>query len=157
MTNNFRQPGNITGHFHGEEDHGIMTVMIYLQFSDGGGSQGFGGLALGQPGLVDDFIGSLCAAFGVRKLDQLKNAPCFALRCFDESWAQIEGLESAMTGERFVIAEWRRKHFPDAPDPLATRRAHLRSEIAFHRRRIHEMEDELAQLSKSYRPIGDAK
>lgn len=150
---NLRQPGNITGHFHGEEDHGIMTVMIYLQFSDGGGSQGFGGLALQQPGLANDFIRDLCSTFGVRRLSELKNAPCFALRCFDESSAPIQGLESGMTGKKFVIATWARKHFPDTLDPLDARRQILRDQIVHDRRRLREKEDELAQLAKNYHPI----
>lgn len=148
-----REEGKIESVFSGTEDHGILTVQLMIEFP--GAGQGFGGLALDER-TKGDFIACLCAAFGVSGLEHLKGQECFALRCFEDWGSPIEGLESKKTGRRFVLTEWRRRHWgPDViKDPLEQAIASIKGQIASHRRRLIECHEELERVRGRYHPIG---
>src|SRR5574342_1403891 len=100
--NGNRQLGKIIDIFFGEEDHGILTCIVYIQFSKNGSQQGFGALAFKSDLHANDFVQDLCNLFEVEKLHQLKDKECYALRCFGER-DYIEGLENPKTGKKFLI------------------------------------------------------
>jgi hypothetical protein len=146
-----REPGTIESVFSGEEDHGIPTVSVRIDF-DGGSTQSFGGLCLDGK-TKPDFERSLCAVFGVRRLVDLEGQRCVALRYFDAWGETIEGLE-APDGRRFVLTEWRRRHWPKmVKSPLEERRESLERSIESHLRRVREMEEELRRIDAEYVPV----
>jgi hypothetical protein len=142
-----REAGTIT-HVKIGCDHTPLTISLDIQGP--GWGQGFGGLAFESQHLVDDFAADLCAVFGVERLKDLRGKPCYALRCFPRS--HIEGLE-APGGKRFVITNWRRKHWPHTPAPLAVELKKLRDEAVQLRRRAAELEEQADRLPDLYEPI----
>lgn len=147
-----RESGEIVETFYGREDHGILTVSVRLQFGAGGSHQSFGNLAFERDHLADDFVRDLCATFAVTNLDDLRGRSCYALRCFDGLNEPIEALESAR-GRRFIISAWRRKHYPDSPNPLAARKAHIQNDIALYTKRIAEARQRLERLDAEYTAV----
>jgi hypothetical protein len=148
-----REKGKITNTFLGKEDHGILTCSIGVDF--GGSYQSFGSLCLDEKKLADDFVADLCAAFDVKHLEDLKGKACVAHYCFDGLNEPIEALE-APSGKRFVITNWRRKHFLNTPDRLTSRKASIEREIVFLKRRIREEEAKLKCADAAYHPVGAA-
>jgi hypothetical protein len=150
---NTREPATIKSARDAEEDHGIRTVMVQLAF-DGGG-QMFGGLIYGPQGstkeahLRADFIEDLCATFGVAALSELVGKKCCALRSWKDS-DQLEGLESADTGRRFLLTRWRRKHFPETASPLDDRRASMTAAIERHERENSRLRAQRLNLEVQY-------
>jgi hypothetical protein len=147
-----REKGKIAKTFLGKEDHGILTCTIGIDLK-GGCYQSFGNLCLQDKKLADDFVTDLCATFSVKRLADLQGKSCVALYCFDGLNEPIEALE-APNGKRFVITDWRRKHFPDTLDRLADRKVSIEREIAFLKRRIREEQAKLKCVDAEYRPIG---
>lgn len=128
------------------EAHGIPTVQLMIDF-DGGG-QGFGGIALQTTELQDSFINDLCATFGVVLLEELENAPCYALRCWGHYNDRIEGLE-ALNGKRFVISKWQTKMgFP--ADRLNEKTESILITINANERRNAELRKQLEKLEEGY-------
>jgi len=110
MGNN-REPGIIVhskGVYH-EERIDAPTCLINVQYETRGGTQGFGGLHLGN-GLDKAWEREVCEAFGVKHLMQLEGKPVFILTSFGRYHEPIEGLEDAMTGKRFTITGFRRRN-----------------------------------------------
>ena len=147
--NDTREKGKIIDVFRGNEDHGILTINIGVAF-EGGSHQGFGNICLDDEEMADDFVADLCTVFDVKKLKELVGKKCYALRCFDDFDANIEGLES-VSGARFTIWDWRKKHFPkEAKSPLELRTRSLQQRIASAKRQIREAESDLADLKSHY-------
>lgn len=141
-----RERGTIENVFFGTEDHGILTCSVGIDF--GGSFQYFGNIALDEK-LGKDFVERLCSTFSVRDLRALNGLPVFALRCFGGWNESIEGLE-AESGQRFILTEWRRRHFPSSLDPLQQARESGERTIASCQRRIADERKRLAQLDADY-------
>jgi len=139
-----------------EENHGFKTVWCSIEF--GCAVQGFGGLALQKwdgddnaGGLVfEAYARDLCAAFGVRQLEDLEGKECFALRCFDTWNEPIEGLESVETGRRFLHSVWRRTQFGSGPTPLEDKIESLESAARSGERRAAEARNALKTVRARY-------
>lgn len=143
-----REYGTITNVFLGTEDHGILTCNIQIGFK--GSSQGFGNLCLGDETMAKDFVDNLCTIFGVSKLEQLKGRNCYALRCFDEWNALIEGLEADGPAGTFLLTKWRRRHRPETKNPLEEKREALVSRAQDLARQVSENAAAIARLDASY-------
>jgi len=117
-----REPGTIGDTFYGKEDHGILTVTVHIHFGPNSSSvQGFGGLGFKDRAQADDFIADLCTIFCVKALEDLKGKR-IVLRCFRELNEPIEALQ-APSGQVFALTTWRKKHYPEALDPLAAEKS----------------------------------
>lgn len=145
-----RESGTISGHMYGQEDHGILTCFVYVDY-DNGSCQGFGGLCLGADyGL--DYVKSLCDTFGVERLEDLAGMRCNILRNFTDYNASIEGLEDPDTGKRFTLTKWRRKHwsYEESSTPYHRERARLESDIQQAYRTIEDRQEKLKTLDARY-------
>lgn len=97
------------------EDHGILTLFIYLDF--GITSQGFGGYHLGsenQKGASGiDFVWQILTLFGVVRLKEAIGKPVYVIR--EESYGKIIGLETPPFdgGKSFFIKDWQAKWRPE--------------------------------------------
>jgi len=114
--------------WYSDEDYDRMWVRIGLGDDPEHPSsvQGFGGILMGEDtDMRSDFVASLCRTFGVGRLEELIGREVYALRCWEASSSDIEGLECARTGRRFLLTPWIRRHVPDAPTPLQKRTQHL--------------------------------
>ena len=151
-----RQPGVIAATHYGVEDHGILTCSIQIEFDDHG-SQGFGNLCL-NPTIGPDFVKSVCETFSLsfsddlqKSLKQMVGLRCFGLYCFGKHNESIEGLEDMVTGRRFLLTQWRRKHFPKkTPSPLEAARNELKSQIVNAWAVVKRAEAELKDLDNKY-------
>jgi hypothetical protein len=150
MEPTIRETGIIEHVFFGKEDHGILTCYLRINFD--GSSQSFGGVAFANPQIAEDFIEDLCRVFGVSALDELRGKPCVAYRCYPYNNELIEALE-ASSGARFVLTDWRRKHWPDALNPKERRREQLRQEERRLRARLKELGADLDRAEQDYRPV----
>jgi len=103
MSNSKKQRGIIKDVFVGEEDRGITTCSVGIEFK--GSYQSFGNLCLTKDDSNDYlelFTKDICNVFGVNDYNDLVGKECYALRCF-EGWNEsIEGLET-LDGKRFTI------------------------------------------------------
>jgi hypothetical protein len=150
----YREDGKIVSIFAGKEDHGILTVGLGVEFRTG--HQGFGGLAFDNDGIKKKaFLADLCAVFGVSDHEQLVGRPCVALRCFDTWNSPIEGLEST-SGKRFVLTDWRRKHWPEIEilDPLEERIAAMKRDLARLRQDAKDLRARIPVVKANYRAAG---
>lgn len=130
------------------EDHGILTTWVFIDFTKGC-SQGFGGIMLDAK-LAESYTKDLCAAFGVKTIEDLAGKKCYALKSFSGWNEPIEGIESADTGCRFLHNRWRKKHFMDTTDVLSNRKKSVENEISFLNRRLDEEKLKLTKLSKDF-------
>ena len=144
-----RELGKVDRVHSGEEDPGIDTVDLGIDFK-GGGHQGFGGLCLNDKKFKDSFIKELCETFGVYDLQDIAGKECYALRCWDGWNEPIEGIESVDTGRRFVISVWRKKMGCKDTDPLESKRDRYNRDIENALRRIKETIQYLKELDKGY-------
>ena len=150
-----RQPGVIAATHYGVEDHGILTCSIQIEFV--GYSQGFGNLCL-NPTIGSDFVKNMCETFNLpfsddlqKSLKQMVGLRCFGLYCFGKHNESIEGLEDMVTGRRFLLTQWRRKHFPKkTPSPLEAARNELKSQIVNAWAVVKRGEAELKDLDNKY-------
>jgi hypothetical protein len=141
-----RSAAVISNVFIGQEDHGIWTVVIYLQGPTGGWGQGFGSLCLENEAGANLFLAEVCATFDAATSEALKGMPCTAL--YAKPLDKIEGLEAA-SGKRFTIRGYRMRHHPDkAPTPTEAERGRLERDIAWHRRVLAERTAELQALGE---------
>lgn len=145
-----REVGVIRDVFYGKEDHSILTCSVMVAFDTG--VQGFGGVAFENRPLADDFVADLCRTFGVGTLNELRGLACVAYRCFPYNNELIEALE-APSGARFALTAWRRKHWPDAPDPKEARRVALRREETRLLGRLAEIRASLDRVDADYRAV----
>lgn len=150
-----RQPGTIVSVRAGNEDHGVQTVWVHVDF--GGSQQGFGGVVLGKDEdnpLFRSFVTDLCATFSVEKFEDLKGKKCCALRCFDNWGAEIEGLESADTDRRFTLTAWRKKTFKlkDVRTPLERELINAHRRVAQLERSVADEKRRVATISDEYTP-----
>lgn len=94
----------------GIEDHGILTLELYLDF--GGRGQGFGGICLGSSrgsAIGTDYLIQILNLFGSpRDYHDIKGRHVYALR--DEAFGQIKGIEipECDGGGIFLVDEWRK-------------------------------------------------
>lgn len=129
---------------------------IWVHVEGRGWGQGFGGLYLGNgeentSALFKDYLRDLCNTFHVESLDDLAGKACYVLRCFDTWGADIEGLESVDTGQRFTHTAWRKKHFPDAPNPLERAVRRHETNIEYHNREAAREREALGTVWQRYR------
>lgn len=96
--------------FEENQYNGVRSVWITLEY-DAGGCQGFGGLCLINEELENAFISEICSIFNAKKLNELINEPCYALRSLPYYNTEIEGLESR-NGKRFTLTGFIKKHHP---------------------------------------------
>ncbi len=135
--------------FYGIEDHGILTCSLGMHLGASGGSyQSFGNICLDKENTGPDFKKALAEFFGC-SFDAIKGQKCYALRCFSGCNEGIEGLELE-NGRRFILTEWRRRHWPKTPNPLEARRASLVQQIDNWTRRVQECSRELAMVESDY-------
>lgn len=132
----------------GTEDHGINTCWITLEF--GSSVQGFGGLILNNAKLRRSFVSDLCKVFDVSQPEELVGRKCYALRCFGVHNEPIEGLEEALTGKRFVMTDWIKKHQPETKDVLTRTKEALQTQIAQLEARIKRDKQHLKTIHKGY-------
>lgn len=149
MDSGKRQLGKIGYVKSGEEDHGVITCSVGIDFS--GSHQGFGNLCLDSQ-LVVSFEKELCDVFAVDNTEKLIGQECYALRCFGHWNDTIEGLESVKTGKRFTLTSWKRKYITDTwiTNPLSNRINSLNARIVQAQRRIEEDKLELARCELAY-------
>jgi len=146
-----REAAKIANVFVGKEDHGIPTVSVALEGP--GWGQCFGNVVLDDNGpLMTSFISGLCEVFGASDLRALNGEECFALYSFPYHGELIQGLESAKTGRRFILTEWRRKHYKGVLDPLQAKREALEAQIVELDRRRAETVQRLLKLEQAYIP-----
>lgn len=148
----FRTPATISAVKHYFEDHvGQMSSYVFCDYDDGG-TQGFGGLALGPKGgaLEKQWERELMTTFGVVRFDSLVGKRCYVLRCFDQWNATMEGLE-AENGNRFTVRGFVKRHLGVDRDPLEQEQESLRSSIAMHERRAAEDKLSLSRVRKGYK------
>ena len=147
-----RELGKISDFRSGEEDHGIITCVIGIDFN--GSHQGFGCLALDED-LLSKFEQDVCDTFNVKTMDELIGKSCYALRCFGFHNDPIEGLESVDTGKRFTISSWRKKHVSIKHDsPLQRKIKDLKSRIESNRANIIRYTSELESIYSDYTDWG---
>lgn len=132
------------------EDHGIMTVTIFVGGPDGGWQQGFGNLAFKDKAQATRFLDAVLKTFDVGSRDGLFGRAAFALYSFGTFSETIEGLEDAASGRRFTITGWNRKIDPKTPSRLEHKRTTLTESIAMWRRRIAEVTQEIETLPLNY-------
>lgn len=151
----YRQPAIITDTFYGKEDHGIITVNIIINYTDGGCTQGFGNLNLGSgknnKKLSEQYISDICYTFGVSKLKDLLDKRCFALFNFGRYNETIEGLESFDTGLRFTHTGWRKKVLGKVDSPFEAEKKRIEESIERAKAGIERDKQRLASLSKEYK------
>lgn len=152
----FRTPATVSGVKHYFEEHvGQMTSYVFCDYDDGG-TQGFGGLALGPKGgkIEKAWEEELLNIFCVTDLKHAVGKRCYVLRCFDQWNANMEGIENTH-GDRLTIRGFVKRQFPDKPElwrnPLVQKEEDLRSSIAMHERRAAEGKIELRNLRKGYK------
>jgi len=142
-----RESAKVQEVFYGKEDHGILTCSLMLG-SEGNSMQGFGNLALDEE-TGPAFVSSICELFKVNKLGKIKGKSCFALRCWPDWNTSIEGIE--VDGSRFLLTQFRRKFWPnDTKTVLKTKKESILKEIAWAKRRVTELEMEMAQVTNGY-------
>lgn len=130
-----------------DNDHGGITTWVGLDIKKGM-NQGFGGLMLNEA-LADDYVRDLCAAFGVRGMDELVGKECYALYAFSDR-LNIEGLESVETGRRFLHNTWRKKHFPNTKSLFEQKQDGYASEIVWAERRAQDARERLSKMQEDY-------
>lgn len=130
-----RSPGKITSVKFERHELGFYTCWVMFSAKDH--SQGFGGIAFEDDNQAQSFMRDLLAVFDVKDWRDLTDKECCALRCFPINNEPIEGLE-APSGKRFLLNEWRRKHWPETPDVLTQRKASVESTIEWARRRLRD-------------------
>lgn len=130
---------------YGEDDRGILTCWIFLDFR--GGYQGFGGLAFPNKELGDDFVKSVCETFEVSKLEELLSKRCKAIKLFGGWNDTIDALESE-DGKVFSLYSWRKKHFPDTKSPVEERIQSAKSTARWAQRRLDEANAEIKTLEE---------
>lgn len=141
----FVQEATVAHAFYGREDHGILTMILRLEFS--GLSQGFGCLALDEEKTGPSFRDEILRLFGVKTLKELEGKDCKALYASAEWNAPIEGLE--VQGRRFTITGWRRKMFGEAESPWEQKIRSLKADIEHHERVLNDRRKELQLLELS--------
>jgi hypothetical protein len=93
----------------------FTSVWVQVEY-DQGGSQGFGGLALNEEALREDYIHDLLDTFDKPRLAELVGQRVWVLRRRPDWQARIEGLTSVATSRRFTHTDWQRKHgFEETP------------------------------------------
>lgn len=144
-----RSAGKITEVRLERLDQGPYTCWVMFSAKDH--SQGFGGIRFDDEDQAKSFLRELCAVFDVADWRGLEGKECHALRCFPINNEPIEGLE-APSGKRFLLTEWRRKHWPETPDVLTRRKESVESTIAWARRRLREEIAHRDRLESIYLP-----
>ena len=136
---------------YGKHDHyGCLTYCIYC-LSDGGSSgQGFGNTILEEGAeSTRDLIISLTSLFGApsqdpESLQKLVGEEIFALRC--NPYGDIEGIESVNTGRRFLLIQWKRKHWPDKYQ------ASFKDQLVFDcKRRVDQLNNDIVRTREDFR------
>lgn len=115
MSKYLEELGKVSEVFLGYEDHGILTMLLDIDF--GGSGQGFGGMILSthdeksdkNRGTVagTDLICRMLDLFHVRDLQKIKGRYVIALR--EKPMGNIVGLRMPkVDGDReFIVADWR--------------------------------------------------
>lgn len=147
-------PGKIRGVNHYFEDRiGQMSSYIYIDYDDGG-TQGFGGIALGpKDGKFEKaWVRELCLHFEVSKLEELVGLKCHVLRCWDEWNTTIDGIE-APNGSRFTIRGFLKRNLKDYQETsaFADKAESIQREISFLERRIAEERTRMRNMRKKYK------
>lgn len=142
-----REKGKIASVSYGRDhDHDVLTFWAMIEFP--GSGQGFGGIVLDEK-LGPDFRREICRVFEVATVNDLVGLDCYALRCFAINNEPIEGLE-AMSGQRFTLNAWRRRHFPETESILVARRRRMLGEIDSLNRRIYEITRDAKTLEERF-------
>lgn len=131
------------------EHRDILTSYITIDF-DSGGTQGFGGLNLGNKKIAKSYTDDICKAFGVKNLEDIVGMKCYALRNFS-TWNEIIcGLET-LDGKRFTHYAWRKKMFPEhTKHPLAEKLESLNDDLEYFKKKIEQTELEIAGISEKF-------
>ena len=149
-----RTPATVVGVFYGEEDHGVLTAYVRLEF---GGEQGFGGLCLDErtgpefkKRVVELFSSQPNPASARSAWENIVGRSCFVLRCWGELNTPIDGLE--VEGKRFLISKFRREMWPERQflSEFEQKQARIVERIAWAARCIHEGTEKLAALKDEY-------
>ena len=133
------------------DDHGLMTwVYVNIGGEDRGGHQGFGGMVFKDESMAENYVDDLCAAFGVKHMEDLVGKKCYVLYAFAEVDEMITGLEACETGKRFLHRVWYKRLHPEAQSEIEGRRHGLAGHISLLKRRLAETEKELASVEAQY-------
>lgn len=93
----------------GYEDHGILTIMLTLDYGKGGGIQGAGGYALDEPSGASNYgrkptvqcgrwVQEILAVCGVNEWERVKGCTVIAIRDTEDKWGGfVIGLRSLPT------------------------------------------------------------
>lgn len=107
---------------------GLTYLCVYLEILDEGCP--YKGVTFNSPTLPQEqfraFLRVLCNIFDAQDVERLKGREVYALRCWNNWTADVEGLESAETGKRMTLTAFRREHVdPATPSPYRTRKLRL--------------------------------
>lgn len=142
-----RELGTITDARIDDDNEDRPSSWLQMRFI--GSGQGFGGYNLGP--YKDEWIKELCKVFGVTKFEDIVGKKAYALRSFDYLNASIVGIEEYETGNRFVAADFFRRHgVKPEENQLEDARKRAKVAIASHTRRINQEVEDLMQLDKRY-------
>lgn len=114
MSDDSRQLGRVRKADLFIEDHGFITLFLYIDF--GSSEQGFGGAVLGYGAAHDtpaphgagmDYIARVLGLFDAGRLSEIEGRYVYALR--EGGWnSRIVGLEMPAPdgGAKFLVADW---------------------------------------------------
>lgn len=150
---NQREPGIIASARAGSCFDSDKANTVWCQIELKGSSQGFGGYYLDTKDLLIAYEQELARTFGCRTLKELVGKSCYALRHFGHFNDTIVGLESAETGKRFTIYQFRRDmNLPGADkDPLEEKVKQLQSEVEWAQRRLKEAQLDLKNVRNLFK------
>lgn len=119
---NEQETGRITSVFFGRESHGILSIMLMIDF--GGTCQGFGGYALDTYDKVrkrrvghaagTDFVLRLLDLFKVEDLQAIKGRVVSVRRGGRGGTIDALIVPAFDGGGRFDVADWREEWFPES-------------------------------------------
>jgi hypothetical protein len=145
----YRSPATIKKVFAGvEPDRGFTTCWVEL---DGRGwGVVFGQLVMSDASLAS-FVEDLCAAFGVKKLEELVGKRTIAYWPFSKIGDEVEALEGPCGV--FAINRWRKKQHPDDYAPLVERRRlEYLDRIKYLKRDIARAQADLERFNREFSP-----
>lgn len=151
---NHREPGTIRAvkleAYRGGPDDPPDTAWVFMDF-DAGSSQGFGGLYLNSPEVVDGWVKHFTEAFGVKKYEDLVGKKCYALRSFGGWNEPIHGLET-LDGKRVTVNTFRKSVGFEVKETEMQRKVRdIKTSIERMKRQIAEQEENLATVNEGYK------